>query len=79
MITIIEHRETGETKVMGYDHEPFSMNRTGVPPIVFDAALQGLGENIPEFDCRCCEWKDEVTARFPQLRGCHARWRENHI
>ena len=77
MITVIEHRDTGETKVMGFDHEPFSVNRTGVPPTIFDAALQGLGENIPEFDCRVFEWQDEQTdiwQRFPKLKGCHAKY-----
>lgn len=77
MIKIIEHFETGETRVFAFDHLPFSVNRTGVPPSIFDAALQGLGENIPEFDCRVFEWQDEQTdiwQRFPKLKGCHAKY-----
>ena len=75
MIKIIEHRETGETKVLAFDHQPYSANRVGVPPTVFDAALQGLGQNVLEFDCRVFEWSDEITVVFPQLRGTHAHWR----
>ena len=55
-IKIVQHDTSVETRVMAYDHDPYSANTTGVPEEVVAAVKQGFAKNIPEFDCRLTEW-----------------------
>lgn len=55
-IKIVQHDTSVETRVMAYDHAPYSCNTTGVPGDVVAAVKQGFAKNIPEFDCRQTEW-----------------------
>lgn len=56
MIKIVEHNESGETRVMGFDHLPFSFNRCSAPEEVADAVKQGFGLNVPDLDVRDVDW-----------------------
>ena len=55
-IKIVQHDTSVETRVMAYDHDPYSFNVTGVPEEVVAAVKQGFAKNIPEFDCQQTEW-----------------------
>lgn len=56
MIRIIEHNDTGETRVLGEDHLPFSFNRGTAPEEVAEAVKQGFGLNVPDLDVRDVDW-----------------------
>lgn len=60
LVKIIDHHETGRTLVFGFDHPPFSRNSCGAPDEIVNAAYAGFGKNVPEFDFRTFEWKDET-------------------
>jgi hypothetical protein len=55
-VKIIQHETSVETRIMAYDHAPYSRNMTGVPEDIVVAVKQGFAKNIPEFDCRQTEW-----------------------
>jgi len=44
------------SRVHGRDHNPYSMDQTGVPDEVVDAVHQGFGVFIDDFDARQIEW-----------------------
>ena len=60
MIKIIEHFVSGETKIMGYDHPPYSHNGCGAPDEIVNAVQTGFGFNVTDIDCRQIEWRDET-------------------
>lgn len=57
-IKIVQHETSVETRVMGYDHSPFSSNGCGAPDDVTDAVFAGFGLNVFDFDLRDTEWED---------------------
>lgn len=67
-VRIIEHRDTGETRVMGYDHPPYSHNPCGAPDAVVLAVRGGFGLTVPEFDMRTFEWQDETLLRRDRVQ-----------
>lgn len=58
MIKVVEHDVSGETKVMGFDHQPYSSNPCGAPEEIANAVFAGLAMNVPDFDLRNTEWRD---------------------
>ena len=58
MIKIIEHESAVETRVMGFDKQPYSGNACGAPDDMADAARSGFGFFLPDFDVRTFEWRD---------------------
>jgi hypothetical protein len=56
VIRIIQHETSVETRILAFDHQPYSSNTAGVPDDVVDAVKQGFAKNVPEFDCRQTEW-----------------------
>lgn len=61
MIKVIQHDTIGATTVMAYDHAPYSSNPSGAPQEVAEAVRAGFGLNLPDFDCRCVEWREDVV------------------
>lgn len=57
-VKIIQHHTSVETRVMGYDYYPYSVNSIGVPKEIADAVRTGFCFNVPEVDCRQTEWTD---------------------
>lgn len=57
-IKIVQHFTSVETRVMGYDHQPFSSNGYGAPQDMTDAVFAGFAMNIFDFDLRDTEWED---------------------
>lgn len=60
MIKIVEHDISGETKIMGFDHMPYSSNSCGAPEEIAQAVFAGFAINVPDFDLRTTEWRDGV-------------------
>jgi hypothetical protein len=58
---IIQHHTSVETRVLAFDHEPYSANTQNIPDEVVDAQKMGLGLWIPDFDARVIEWRDDVS------------------
>lgn len=58
MIKIVEHETSVETKVMAFDHDPYSTNTTGVPAEIADAARAGFALYLSDIDCRAIEWRE---------------------
>jgi hypothetical protein len=76
MITIIEHNDTGETKVMGEDHSPYSYSALNVPVEVANAVRAGFAMNVRDFDCRTTEWHDdEVSIETERVARKLLNWR----
>lgn len=61
MIKIVEHEVSGETKVMGFDHQPYSSNSCGAPKEVADAVFAGFAFNVTDFDLRNIEWRNSLV------------------
>jgi hypothetical protein len=55
-VKITQHETSVETRTMGYDHNPYAVNATGIPPEVAQAQREGLGLYLPEFDARQIDW-----------------------
>jgi hypothetical protein len=58
-VKIVQHDTSVETRVMAFDHNPYSVNPNGAPDEIADAVRAGFGLNIPEFDARQTEWSEE--------------------
>ena len=61
MIKIIQHTTSVETRILAFDHDPYSANTMNVPDEIVDAQKTGLGLGIPDFDSRVMEWRDDVS------------------
>ena len=61
MIKIIQHNTSVETRVLAFDHDPYSANTMNVPNDIVDAQKSGLGLWLPDFDARTIEWRDDVS------------------
>jgi hypothetical protein len=59
-IKIIQHETSVETRVMGYDHMPYSVNPNGAPAAIEHAVRTGFAFNITDFDLRTTEWSENV-------------------
>ena len=57
-IRIVQHDTSVETRVMGFDHTPYSATHAGVPDAVVDAIRTGFGLTQPEFDARLIDWSE---------------------
>lgn len=56
MVRIIQHETSVETRILAFDHNPYSANSTGIPPEIAEAQRAGLGFHLPEFDARQVDW-----------------------
>ena len=61
MIRIIQHDTSVETRILGCDHQPYSYTALNVPDEIRDAVRGGFCLNLPEFDCRLVEWREETA------------------
>lgn len=57
MIKIVQHETSVETRVMGFDHQPYSTNPCGAPAAIEQAVRTGFGFNVTDFDLRNTEWE----------------------
>lgn len=55
---IIQHDTSVETRVLAFDHDPYSSNAMGVPAEIAEAQRGGLGLCLPDFDARTTEWEN---------------------
>lgn len=56
------------TKLLAYDHQPYSSNASGMPDAIANAARLGTVRWLDDIDLRQLEWQDVD----PELRKSHA-------
>ena len=61
MMKVIQHETSVETRILAFDHDPYSGTALGVPNEVADAQRAGFGLHVPDFDARVMEWRDDVS------------------
>ena len=58
MIKIVQHETSVETRILAFDHDPYSTSALNVPDEMADAQRAGFALHLQDIDARDIEWRE---------------------